>query len=128
MKEGRARYDTALAERILQDRPDLIVLAGWSELPSESCCEACILTAHQVQYVAQSEIDLRWFRSTYMRSTASSANLSSPLSMLRVSPSSICIPRSLVRHINPHPRCSCHEQDESRANLHFQGCYDGANA
>ncbi|KAI6084549.1 phosphoribosylglycinamide formyltransferase [Hypoxylon rubiginosum] len=29
LKEARLRYDTALAERILKDKPDLIVLAGW---------------------------------------------------------------------------------------------------
>ncbi|KAI1760706.1 phosphoribosylglycinamide formyltransferase [Hypoxylon sp. FL1150] len=29
LKEARLRYDTALAERILRDKPDLIVLAGW---------------------------------------------------------------------------------------------------
>ncbi|KAI1382341.1 phosphoribosylglycinamide formyltransferase [Hypoxylon crocopeplum] len=29
LKEARLRYDAALAERILKDKPDLIVLAGW---------------------------------------------------------------------------------------------------
>ncbi|OTB08688.1 hypothetical protein M426DRAFT_51665 [Hypoxylon sp. CI-4A] len=29
VKEARLKYDAALAERILQDKPDLIVLAGW---------------------------------------------------------------------------------------------------
>jgi len=29
LKEARLRYDAALAERILQDRPELVVLAGW---------------------------------------------------------------------------------------------------
>lgn len=29
IKEARLKYDAALAERILQDKPDLIVLAGW---------------------------------------------------------------------------------------------------
>ncbi|RWA12636.1 hypothetical protein EKO27_g2450 [Xylaria grammica] len=29
VKEARFKYDTALAERILVDKPDLIVLAGW---------------------------------------------------------------------------------------------------
>ncbi|KAF9869995.1 phosphoribosylglycinamide formyltransferase [Colletotrichum karsti] len=35
VKEGRARYDAALAEKILQDKPDLIVLAGWMHVFSE---------------------------------------------------------------------------------------------
>lgn len=29
LKEARLRYDAALAERILQDKPELVVLAGW---------------------------------------------------------------------------------------------------
>jgi phosphoribosylglycinamide formyltransferase len=29
VKDARFHYDTALAERILADNPDLIVLAGW---------------------------------------------------------------------------------------------------
>ncbi|TDZ22289.1 Phosphoribosylglycinamide formyltransferase [Colletotrichum orbiculare MAFF 240422] len=29
LREGRARYDAALAERVLEDKPDLVVLAGW---------------------------------------------------------------------------------------------------
>jgi phosphoribosylglycinamide formyltransferase len=29
VKKARFNYDTALAERILADKPDLIVLAGW---------------------------------------------------------------------------------------------------
>ncbi|KAI1775562.1 phosphoribosylglycinamide formyltransferase [Hypoxylon cercidicola] len=32
LREARLRYDTALAERILKDRPDLIVLAGWMHI------------------------------------------------------------------------------------------------
>lgn len=29
LKEARLRYDADLAERILRDKPDLVVLAGW---------------------------------------------------------------------------------------------------
>jgi phosphoribosylglycinamide formyltransferase len=29
VKDARFRYDAALAERVLADKPDLIVLAGW---------------------------------------------------------------------------------------------------
>ncbi|KAL2883544.1 Bifunctional purine biosynthetic protein ADE5,7 [Colletotrichum sp. CLE4] len=29
LKEGRSRYDAALAEVVLEDKPDLVVLAGW---------------------------------------------------------------------------------------------------
>lgn len=29
LKEGRARYDAALADIILKDKPDLVVLAGF---------------------------------------------------------------------------------------------------
>ncbi|KAI1131706.1 formyl transferase [Nemania abortiva] len=34
VKEARFRYDAALAERILADKPDLIVLAGWMHVMS----------------------------------------------------------------------------------------------
>ncbi|GAW14533.1 hypothetical protein ANO14919_039360 [Xylariales sp. No.14919] len=34
VKEARFKYDTALAERILVDKPDLIVLAGWMHVMS----------------------------------------------------------------------------------------------
>ncbi|KAI0910745.1 formyl transferase [Ustulina deusta] len=34
VKEARFAYDTALAERILADKPDLIVLAGWMHVMS----------------------------------------------------------------------------------------------
>ncbi|GJC86918.1 phosphoribosylglycinamide formyltransferase [Colletotrichum tofieldiae] len=36
LREGRARYDAALAEIVLQDRPDLIVLAGWMAIFTSS--------------------------------------------------------------------------------------------
>ncbi|KAI0869386.1 formyl transferase [Hypoxylon argillaceum] len=34
VKEARFKYDAALAERILEDKPDLIVLAGWMHVMS----------------------------------------------------------------------------------------------
>ncbi|KAI1259651.1 formyl transferase [Xylariaceae sp. FL1019] len=34
LKEARFKYDTELAERILADKPDLIVLAGWMHVMS----------------------------------------------------------------------------------------------
>ncbi|KAK2013998.1 phosphoribosylglycinamide formyltransferase [Colletotrichum eremochloae] len=36
LKEGRARYDAALAEVVLQDKPDLVVLAGWMAIFTSS--------------------------------------------------------------------------------------------
>ncbi|CAJ2501438.1 Uu.00g042910.m01.CDS01 [Anthostomella pinea] len=36
LREGRLRYDAALAERILADKPDVIVLAGWMHVFSPS--------------------------------------------------------------------------------------------
>ncbi|KAI4592521.1 hypothetical protein KJ359_011103 [Pestalotiopsis sp. 9143b] len=36
VKEGRSKYDAALAERILQDKPELVVLAGWMHVFSAS--------------------------------------------------------------------------------------------
>jgi phosphoribosylglycinamide formyltransferase len=36
VREGRSKYDAALAERILQDKPELIVLAGWMHVFSAS--------------------------------------------------------------------------------------------
>ncbi|KAM0285018.1 hypothetical protein ACHAQH_001707 [Verticillium albo-atrum] len=36
LKGARSRYDAALAERVLLDKPDLIVLAGWMHVFNES--------------------------------------------------------------------------------------------
>ncbi|KAK6063583.1 phosphoribosylglycinamide formyltransferase [Seiridium cupressi] len=36
VKEGRSNYDAALAERILNDKPELVVLAGWMHVFSAS--------------------------------------------------------------------------------------------
>lgn len=35
LKDARSRYDAALADVILQDKPDLVVLAGWMHVFSE---------------------------------------------------------------------------------------------
>jgi phosphoribosylglycinamide formyltransferase len=35
LKDARARYDAALADVILQDKPDLVVLAGWMHVFSQ---------------------------------------------------------------------------------------------
>lgn len=35
LKEGRARYDADLAQLVLKDKPDLVVLAGWMHVFSE---------------------------------------------------------------------------------------------
>ncbi|ROT36982.1 phosphoribosylglycinamide formyltransferase [Sodiomyces alkalinus F11] len=35
LRESRARYDAALAQKVLQDKPDLIVLAGWMHVFGE---------------------------------------------------------------------------------------------
>lgn len=35
LKDARSRYDAALAELVLQDKPDLVVLAGWMHVFSE---------------------------------------------------------------------------------------------
>ncbi|KAK7739922.1 Bifunctional purine biosynthetic protein ADE5,7 [Cytospora paraplurivora] len=36
LREGRSRYDSALAEKVLQHAPDLVVLAGWMHVFTES--------------------------------------------------------------------------------------------
>lgn len=36
VRQGRSKYDAALAERILKDKPELIVLAGWMHVFSAS--------------------------------------------------------------------------------------------
>ena len=36
IKEARSKYDSALAERILEDKPELVVLAGWMHIFSEA--------------------------------------------------------------------------------------------
>lgn len=36
VREGRSKYDAALAERLLKDKPELIVLAGWMHVFSAS--------------------------------------------------------------------------------------------
>lgn len=35
LRDGRARYDAALAELVVKDKPDLVVLAGWMHVFSE---------------------------------------------------------------------------------------------
>lgn len=32
VKDGRARYDAALAQKVLEAKPDLVVLAGWMHI------------------------------------------------------------------------------------------------
>lgn len=39
LREARSRYDAALAAKILEDKPDLIVLAGWMHVFTESFLE-----------------------------------------------------------------------------------------
>lgn len=36
LKDARSRYDAALAQQILQDKPELVVLAGWMHIFSEA--------------------------------------------------------------------------------------------
>ena len=36
IKEARSKYDDALAQRILKDKPELVVLAGWMHIFSEA--------------------------------------------------------------------------------------------
>lgn len=36
IKEARSKYDSALAQRILQDKPEPVVMAGWMHIFSEA--------------------------------------------------------------------------------------------